>query len=475
MFRFFRKKTVEKPKAVSAFTTDNVQIEHRAPVRYLWEEAPLPEGVTQDSIQHSIKGDSYSMIPQAQADWYMSQSFLGYGMMALIAKNPLVDKACNTPARDAIRRGYNVNCDCEESIAELISHDKDFDLQEKMKLFIHQGRVYGGQAALFVVDSNDPDYYENPFNLDGVGEGEYKGISLIDPEQMMPVLTAENVQDPASLSYMKPTYWMVGNRKYHHSHFVFFVPYPVSNKAKPTYNFFGVSVPERIYERVYAAERTANEAPMLTMTKRLGVLRVNNYALADKEIVGENLSYFTTFRDNYGVYMMDKEDEFNQLEKNLADLDATIMTQYQLVAALANIPATKLLGTTPKGFNSTGEYEESSYREELESIANNDLSKLLIRHYTILSRSLGLVHDDLSITWRPIDSPTAIEQSQIEVNESAELMNYANSGAIDGYDIREILRNKKGSKYEALSDEDFEEEEEVVESEPTIGWNEIEL
>ncbi len=35
------------------------------------------------------------------------------------------------------------------------------------------------------------------------------------------------------------------------------------------YNYFGVSVPERIYERVYASERTANEAPQLAMTKRL--------------------------------------------------------------------------------------------------------------------------------------------------------------------------------------------------------------
>ena len=30
------------------------------------------------------------------------------------------------------------------------------------------------------------------------------------------------------------------------------------------------------------------------------------------------------------------------------------MTQYQLAASVANVPATKLLGTQPKGFNATG-------------------------------------------------------------------------------------------------------------------------
>ena len=65
------------------------------------------------------------------------------------------------------------------------------------------------------------------------------------------------------------------------------------------------------------------------------------------------------------------------------------MSQYQLVAAAANVPATKLLGTTPKGFNATGEYEEASYHEELESIQANDLSRLLARHHLCVNFDCG--------------------------------------------------------------------------------------
>ena len=42
---------------------------------------------------------------------------------------------------------------------------------------------------------------------------------------------------------------------------------------KPAYLYGGLPVPQLISERVYAAERTANEAPMLAMTKRLTVLK----------------------------------------------------------------------------------------------------------------------------------------------------------------------------------------------------------
>src|SRR5690606_18134855 len=94
---------------------------------------------------------------------------------------------------------------------------------------------------------------------------------------------------------------------------------------------------------------------------------------ADKAVVAENIAYFVEMRDNFGVQISDTGTEFNQFDTALADLDVTVMTQYQLVASAASVPATKLLETTPKGFNATGEYEEASYREGLESIQTNDL------------------------------------------------------------------------------------------------------
>ena len=123
------------------------------------------------------------------------------------------------------------------------------------------------------------------------------------------------------------------------------------------------------------------------------------------------------------------------------------MTQYQLVASASNVPATKLLGTTPKGFNSTGEYEEANYREELESIQSNDLEELLQRHYDMLMRSEGLPVTEISITWAPLDSPTAVESADIELKQAQADSAYATTGAIDGLDIRKKLASDKASSY----------------------------
>ena len=104
-------------------------------------------------------------------------------------------------------------------------------------------------------------------------------------------------------------------------------------------------------------------------------------------------------------------------------MDAAIMTQYQLVAAASGVPATKLLGTSPKGFNATGEFEESSYHEELESIQQHDLSPLVNRHHLLLIRShvakeFKIKPFNTEVAWKPVDSPTAAEQADINLKKA---------------------------------------------------------
>ncbi|MBD2822487.1 DUF1073 domain-containing protein [Xenorhabdus sp. 42] len=455
MWPFSKRKPTTPPIKKSAFSTDLYPaLAKDNGFKGLDLPQPTIEGVAMDSIDGTIppfKTGSVYGVPEAQAAWYANQMFIGNNMCAVIAKHWLVDKACNMPARDAIRQGYEIDCEDSDIIDRLKKRDKKYRLQQAMKELIHFGRVYGGRIALFVVETSNPkEFYENPFNPDGIARGSYKGIKQIDPQWVTPELTADNVQDPASLNFYEPTYYQIGGRRYHKSHLIKFVPFPVPNVLKPMYNYFGVSVPERVYERVYASERTANEAPQLAMTKRLLTIGMADAENADKAVIAENIDYFTAMRDNYGVQVTGSQDTVQQFDTSLADLDATIMTQYQLVAAAANVPATKLLGTTPKGFNATGEYEEAIYREELESIQANDLEDFLQRHYEILLRSEGLPVVDISISWRPLDSPTASEYADIELKQAQAAQTYAATGAIDGQDIRQKLAADKESSYFGL-------------------------
>ena len=141
---------------------------------------------------------------------------------------------------------------------------------------------------------------------------------------------------------------------------------------------------------MYAAERTANEAPLLALNKRTTTIHVDtDKALLNEKSFLEKILLWIKYRDNHAVKILGKEETMEQFDTSLTDFDSVIMNQYQLVAAIAKTPATKLLGTSPKGFNSTGEFESISYHEELESIEEHTMDPTLDRHYAISMRHLG--------------------------------------------------------------------------------------
>lgn len=411
-------------------------------------------------------------LPDVQAYWYGSQGFIGYQMCAIIAQNWLIKKACRIPARDAVRKGFDIKATNEDVSPEVMdaikAGNKRYRLNRHLMEFVDMGRVFGIRVAIFKVESDDPEYYVKPFNADGIKPGSYRGFVQVDPYWCVPELTKSSAMDPSSADFYEPNYWIINGDRYHRSHLVIMRGPEVPDILKPSYLYGGLSVPQMIYERVYAAERTANEAPQLAATKRMTVFYTDvARALANQQKFDESMLTWTQYRDNYGVKIADSvDDKIDQHDTSLADLDTVIMTQYQIVAAAANIPATKLLGTTPKGFNSTGEYEEANYHEELESIQTGDLTPLIERHITCMMRSeicprFGIQPFPFEILWEPLDSMTSREVAEVrKINAETDKIYAIDIGAVDAVDVRNKLAVDKDGGFIGIdvSEEDQEPE-----------------
>jgi len=333
-----------------------------------------------------------------------------------------------------------------------------------MREYVKFGRVYGIRVAMFKIDFADPEeeelFYASPFNMDAVKPGSYKGIVQIDPYWLSPELDFEALSDPTSLHFYEPTWWKVsGGKRIHRSHLMIFNNGEVGDVMKPAYLYGGVSVPQRIFERVYGAERTANEGPQLALTKRSNVIKVDIAAATAKPQQFESkLMQWAFYRDNYGIKAIDRDEEIQQFDTSLADVDAVIMTQYQIVAAIANVPATKLLGTAPKGFNATGEHEIETYNQELESIQENDLTPFLDRHYMLMMKSdiepaFG-VEANPTINWNPLNVLSDMEIAQINHLKAQTAQIYQDAGAIDASDIRDEVITDENSGFNGVLNED---------------------
>ena len=424
------------------------------------------EGVAMDSVSEGLNNAKNAfalgqqILPPDLFAWYVSHTFIGYQACAIIAQQWLVDKACTVKQRDAMRNGFQITINDgndidSEVISAITKADKRYQLKKNLVRAGKFNNVFGIRHVLFRVKSDDPLYYEKPFNPKGIQPGSYQGISQIDPHWITPLLDSAAVAEPESIHFYEPTFWVISGKKYHRSHFHILRGPEVSDILKPTYIYGGLPLSQRIFERVYASERTANEAPILAMTKRLNVRKMDiEKAVANQDLFEDALAVQARYRDNHGILTIGLEEEAQQLETALTDFDTVVMSQYQLVSAESNTPATKLLGTSPKGFNATGEHEIATYHEELESIQENDYTPIIEKHhlcvmYSEIAPKFGQVFD-IDIEWNPLAVLSALEEAQVQETKARTDNIHLTSGTIDQVEARDRLIEDKASGYNGL-------------------------
>jgi len=433
----------------------------------------LPTGVAMDAAYDTTKLNNAYNITNPVNDiiytHFAVQGFIGFQACAVLCQNWLINKACSQPAKDAIRPDYDlsyVSTDEEEIdqdfISKIIDESNDrkgFNIKSVCSVFEQKKRAFGQVIAFPIIDGVD---YSLPFSMDAIeaGSNSYRGMTVVDPVWYTPILDDEAVSDPTSLRYMKPTYFqMPDGKKIHHSWCIFGVNGDVSDVLLPTYRFGGYPIPQLIYERVYCAEKTANEAHMLAQSKRLLIADINvkSYMTNPQNTVNE-LNALTQFRDNWGVMTKRPGDSVQQIDTSLTDLDEVIMTQYQLVAAAACVPATKLLETQPKGFNSTGDYEDDQYKLTLVEIQKADYIPLLDFHYALLSKSRYGIERDYTITFKEIDTPTEKERAEINSINAQTASAYVQAGVISPDEVRDNLIKDPNSGFNDITG-DLEEDD----------------
>lgn len=400
-------------------------------------------------------------VPAVVFSWFGAHSFIGHQACAILAQHWLIDKACSQAPKDAVQNGFTPVPVLPEGdvppdlVKEITACNTRMDILTQAREFARNARIFGIRHALFIVDGID---YEAPFNPDGVAPGSYKGISQIDPYWLTPEFNMADMSAPGAMHFYEPTWWRLpGGQRVHRSHFVILRESEVPDILKPTYFYGGLPMPQLIFERVYAAERTADEAPELALTKRLVTMKgqIENY-ITDENEVTERLHAFNQIRSNFGFLTVGDDEDVTQIDTSLADFDALIMTQYQLVASIARTPATKLLGTTPKGFNATGEHESDSYDQELVSMQSSGMTPLTDRHHLLLCRSHFSEYSGLNITtsWNPVRKLKPGEVADINLKNAQTAQLEQAVGAISPDEERDRLKADPISAYQNLPDDD---------------------
>lgn len=396
---------------------------------------------------------------------FFQHSFIGWQACALLTQNPYIKKACEIPARDAIAVDYKLHyAKGDDDKSETDKREEEEVLQElkqmsdrkmKIKQICRDANIFKktyGQILVVPTFSKDYDM-EEPFDLSKIEKGTYTGMQIIQPFWVQYQMGVEQLNRPDKAGFYEPEYYTIPNKaKIHKSWIIKLVNGVCPDILRPVYYYGGIPLTQQIYERVYCAEKVANEAPKMALTKRLLIVDgdVNNLTANPQEAY-ETMQSVAELRDNMGFMVKNPETSVSQIDTSLTDFDALIMTQYQLVAAIAEMPVTKLMKTQLKGLANTGDYETKDYNQTLVEIQENDFNAILLRHYQLLSMSEKGEDLNLDIVWNPIDTPTELELAQIEQTQAQTDATYVGAGIVDASEVRTMLRSNEDSRFRNLS------------------------
>jgi uncharacterized protein len=307
--------------------------------------------------------------------------------------------AVDLPADDMTREGVEFATEMppqdSENIERMVSV---LDIWAQVANVVRWARLYGGAIGVVLIDGQDP---ATPLRVESVGPHAFRGILVLDRWQVEPSLS--DLVEELGPNLGLPCYYRVSSNapalrgaRIHHSRVAFrMTGGPLPYQQALTENLWGISVYERLYDRMVAYDSASTGAAQLIYKAYLRTLKVKGL----REIVaqgGKPLEGLTAYVSNMrrfqgieGMTVIDAEDEFNSEQHGaFSGLDDALVQFGQQVSGALQIPLVKLFGQSPAGLNSTGESDLRNYYDGISQQQERNVGHGIQLVYKLIARSL---------------------------------------------------------------------------------------
>ena len=263
---------------------------------------------------------------------------------------------------------------------------------------IKWSRLYGGAIAVILIDGQDP---ESPLRLKTIRKGQFCGLLSLDRWMVEPSLT-DLVTDYGPSLGLPKFYRVTGQApalsgvKIHHSRCLRLEGVKLPYWQKLMENLWGLSILERLYDRMIAFDSATTGAAQLVHKSYLRTLKVKDM----RELVaagGDALNGLTRYVDMMrrfqgieGMTVIDAEDDFTVDGHSAFGGLSDVLAQFgQQLSGASGIPLVRLFGQSPAGF-STGDTDLRNYYDTIKQQQEKDLRVPLTKIYRCIAASEGI-------------------------------------------------------------------------------------
>lgn len=381
--------------------------------------------------------------------------FPGYTTLIGLSQNSIIRAGVEMRAKEMSRKWGELvsTAESNDRIDALNKAMEKHDIKTIFRKIAEQCGFLGG--CLLYIDVGDPiQELVTPLPREGkIFRNRFQRFTLVDPWVVYP--GEYNSVNPLASDYYKPKIWYVQGVPVSKTRFIYFSENELPDMIKPAYNFFGLSLTQRVLDAVSHYTRNRESASKLLEKVSLVVLKTN----MDDILSGSSdldlrrrLEYFAHNWDYNGVAAIDFEHEdlsiFNNSLSGIVDI---VRQSMEYVAAMFNEPATKLWGISPAGMNATGESDMQNHYDNIASLQEQMFRSGINQVLEILQLDMfGDVDTEIQFKFSPLsdeESRTKAETNKIKA-ETADI--YYNMGAVGPQEIRDALIKDPNSGYNDL-------------------------
>lgn len=391
----------------------------------------------------------------------------------------LVGAAVDAIADDMTKKGVGITSQLDPKVKNRLEAEWEaLAIWEALNDILKWSRLYGGAIGVILIDGQD---MSQPLRVETIGRDAFKGILPLD-RWMLNLTSTEMITDLGP-DLGKPLFYeVVGTAqgipgwKIHHSRVIRMDGIGLPYQQAYTENGWGMSVIERLYDRLLAYDSASTGAAQLIHKSHLRTYSIEGL----REVLGtggeveaelmKHLDMIRLFQSIEGMTIMDKDDAFQTHSYSFGGLSDVLEQFSQQIAGAVGIPMVRLFGQSPAGW-STGDTDLANYYDNISTLQARRLRRQVRRLFDILHRSLSgtPLPEDFTFEFTPLWQMKETDRAAVAMSIVEALGKAVDSDLLPLHVARSALRDaaKVTGIGANISDEDIEDAKDI--DPPTSG------
>jgi uncharacterized protein len=349
--------------------------------------------------------------------------------------------AIDVMADDMTRAGIKIDGSLDPSDVQKIEEEATrLNVWNEINDCIKWSRLYGGAIGVLLIDGQDP---STPLRLSTIRKGQFCGMLTLDRWMVEPTLNdlvTEYGPDLGNPKYYKvvATAQALSGKTIHYSRCMRLEGIRLSYWQRLTENLWGISVLERLYDRMIAYDSASTGAAQLVYKSYLRTYRIKGMreviAAGGPALNGlvQYVDMMRRFQSIEGITLLDSEDDYNAESHGAFSGLSDALSQFgQQIAGALQIPLVRLFGQSPAGF-STGESDLRSYYDTVLQAQERSLRRPVVTVYRVMAASLGIsIPDGTTFHFNPLWQISETDKATIANSVTTAVSTAEESGIID--------------------------------------------